>query len=87
MDDGFERVRGEERGDRGLERLPVAAGQIGATDRAGEQHVAREQLAVCEVGEVGRRVTGNVGDREGEAADVDRLASLATRCPRGPDAP
>ncbi len=56
MDDRVRRVRVEERGDRRLQHVPVAAGEIGAADRAGEEHVAREEVAVGEEGEVRRRV-------------------------------
>ena len=62
-----------EQADRVEERRPVAAGQVDAADRAGEEHVAREERAVGGEGEVARRVAG---DRERLPRDAGQLERL-----------
>src|SRR5438128_11045482 len=52
VDDRVRRKALDERPDRREQLVPVAAGQVGAPDRAREQDVAREQRAVGVVGEV-----------------------------------
>src|SRR3954447_16470966 len=69
-------VRVEERGDRGLQYAPVATGKIGAPDRAGEEHIAREEVAVREEGEVRGRVSRHERDRERDTTGLDRLATV-----------
>ena len=54
VDDGLGREALDERANRREERLPVGPRKIGATDRAGEEHVAGEEAAVGVVREVRR---------------------------------
>ena len=75
MDDRLGREPLDEHADRGEQRVPVGAGQVDATDRAGEEEVAAEELAVGVEGDVRRRVAGHGEALERDARDLDRLAA------------
>ena len=75
VDDRLRRKRLDEHADRGDERLPIGARDVGATDRAGEEDVPREETAVRVIREVRRRVTWYREDVERDSRDVDRLTA------------
>ena len=58
------------------ERVPVAAREVDAPDRVGEDEVAGEEAAVREERDVVRRVAGDRDDVERDACDVERLAAV-----------
>jgi hypothetical protein len=64
----------EERPNGREERLPVAARQVDATDRPGEQQVAGEEMAGGMERDVAGAVPGNVDDRELDARDGHLVA-------------
>ncbi len=70
--------RPELRDDRLQQRRMVAAREIGASDRAGEQHVAddREAVGRGEEDDVPGRVAGAVAHLQFGAAEADRVAAL-----------
>ena len=76
IDDGLGRIAVGERPHRVEERVPVAARQVDAADRAGEEQVAAEERAVGVEGDVCRRVAGDRDALERDARGVDRLAAL-----------
>src|SRR4029079_2304500 len=57
------------------QRVEVAAGQVGTTDRAGEQHIADEGNAVGCEGDGAGRVSGHIERAEVDAGDADRVAA------------
>ena len=65
--------------DRREQCLPVAAGQVDAPDRAGEEDVAGEERAVGVEGDVAGPVPGDVDHLEGDSRDVD-VSPPETRC-------
>ena len=73
-----------ERADRRQQRRPVAAREIGATDGARKQHVAREEHAVDRVRQVTRRVARDRDDVDVQPGQLERLAPLEedVRSPR-----
>jgi hypothetical protein len=56
-------------------RYRIAAGQIGAPDRSGKQHIARKHglLCVLDKDHVPARVTGRKARLEFQRADFDHL--------------
>ena len=60
VDDRLRRIGLDERADRVEQRVPVAERQVGSADRAGEEHVAREEATVGVVGNVPGRVARDV---------------------------
>ncbi len=75
MDDRFGRKAVGQHPYRGEERVPVGAGQVHAADRAREEEVAAEELAVRVVGDVRGGVAGHGEALEGNARDLDRLVA------------
>ena len=67
VDDRLGRVALDERADRLEQRVPVAAREVGAADRAGEEHVAGEEAAVGVEGDVAGRVARDGDDLERDA--------------------
>ena len=62
--------------DRLDERVPVGVRDVGPPDGAGEEHIAGEERAVREVGDVARRVPRDVERLEGDPAELERLAAV-----------
>ena len=62
-----------ERPDRGEQRLPVRAGEVGTPHRAGEEDVAREEAVLRVVGDVVRGVPRHREHLERDVRDLDRV--------------
>src|SRR5665213_2127308 len=75
IDDRVGREPVDERANRREQRLPVAALQVNATDRAGKEQIAREQLALVVERNVARGVTRHVDHLERDPADGDLVAA------------
>ncbi len=75
VDEGLGRIAVGERAHGVEQRVPVGAGQVGASDGAGEEEVAAEQTSVRIEGDVRRRVAGDGDALERDAGDLDRLAA------------
>ena len=73
VDDRLGRKLLGEHPDRREQRVPVGARQVDAADRAGEEQVAAEELAVCMESDVRGRVARHREAFEGDARNVDRL--------------
>ena len=75
VDDGLGREPLGEHPDRREQGVPVGAGQVDAADRAGEEQVAAEELALGVERDVRGRVAGHREAFEGDARYLDRLAA------------
>ncbi len=89
MDGGLGWQRRHERPDGADQRGPVGAGQVGASDRAGEQDVAREHVPLGRVGEMAGRVARHREHVEPHAGELEPLTPVEQhiRCPRTDDDP
>src|SRR5262249_41767131 len=84
MHDGVRREPVDQPPHRVEQGLPVAAGEIDPSDRAGEEQVAREQVAVREERDVPEAVPRNVDDFEGDTRHGDVVAAADGARPRPP---
>ena len=73
VDDGLGREPLAEHADGREQGVPVGAGQVDAADRAGEEQVAAEELALGEERDMRGRVAGHREAFEGDARYLDRL--------------
>src|SRR6185312_4224949 len=74
VEDGVVRKREQLALDTRDQGFAIAAGQVGAADGAGKQHVAAEDDAVSDQADAPRRMTGRVADREAQRADRELFA-------------
>src|SRR5207247_1907 len=76
IDDGPRREAMRQQANRGDQRVPVAERQVGATDGAREENVAREETALGVVGKVRGRVARNQQGLESDPGQIERLVAL-----------